>query len=349
MKWNKEYWDDIQRVIEQFPIFHKLDGHSLLITGATGMICSVVAEIVLYLNKNGFQIKLYLAGRNREKLMARFEPFSEGLDYTFVYFDALKTQSYDFSFDYIIYGAGNSNPIFYVDEPVETMLSNIVGLNSFLSGAIVNPVKRILYISSSEVYGNRSDNSRPFSESDYGVSDILSVRSCYPSSKRACETLCVSYSSEYKVDTVIVRPGHIYGPTISDHDNRVSAQFTRKVVEGSNIELKSDGLQLRSYCYCLDCASAIIYALLQGKTAQAYNISNCSSIVSIRELADVFAKLSNSKVIFTCPSNLEKIGFNSMNNSSLTSDKLENLGWKALFDIESGVRKTINYYSLVKS
>lgn len=349
MFWNKEYWDDIQEVTDRFPIFNKMDGMSLLITGATGMICSVVAELVLFLNKKGLHVKLYLAGRNRDKLISRFTPFIEGVDYYFVYFDALKERNYSLVFDYIIYGAGNSNPAFYVEEPVETMLSNIVGLNNFLKQAVVNTVKKVLYISSSEVYGNKSDISKPYFEDDYGTSDILSVRSCYPSSKRACETLCVSYYKEYNVNTVIVRPGHIYGPTISDYDNRVSALFTKDVVNGRNIELKSSGQQLRSYCYSLDCASAILFTLLQGEPAQAYNISNSSSIVSIRQLADVFAKFSNSKVTFSNPSDSEKLGFNSMANSSLSSEKIEKLGWKALFGIESGVKKTIFYYNLIKN
>ena len=49
----------------------------------------------------------------------------------------------------------------------------------------------------------------PYFENDYGFLDILNQRASYPSSKRAAETLCVAYSLEYNLDTVIVRPGHI--------------------------------------------------------------------------------------------------------------------------------------------
>lgn len=115
--------------------------------------------------------------------------------------------------------------------------------------------------------------------------DILNQRASYPSAKRASETLCIAYGIEYGVDTVIVRPGHIYGPSITESDSRASAQFTRNVVAGKDIVMKSAGTQVRSYCYTLDCASAVLTVLLNGQTGNAYNISNKNSICTISDIA----------------------------------------------------------------
>ncbi|WP_230687693.1 NAD-dependent epimerase/dehydratase family protein, partial [Streptococcus pneumoniae] len=82
----------------------------------------------------------------------------------------------------------------------------------------------------------------------------MSVRSSYASSKRATETLCVSFASEYGIKIMIVRPGHIYGPSAKDSDNRVSSFFMTEAIAGRDIVIKSTGSQLRSYCYSLDCA-----------------------------------------------------------------------------------------------
>ena len=131
------------------------------------------------------------------------------------------------------------------------MLANFMGLDCLLKSAVKNKSNRVVYISSSEVYGSKLKD-QPYQESDYGYVDLLNPRSCYPSSKRASETLCSAYTSEYGLDTVVVRPGHIYGPTITDTDDRASAQFTRCAVEGKDIVMKSAGTQLRSYCYVLD-------------------------------------------------------------------------------------------------
>ena len=108
--------------------------------------------------------------------------------------------------------------------------------------------------------------------------------------------------------------------------------------------MKSAGNQIRSYCYTLDCASAILSVLINGATCNAYNISNRNSIVSIREMADELAKTGGVQVVFEAPSDIEKKSYNMMNNSSLDSHKLEELGWRGLFDLSEGVKKTLQYY-----
>ena len=169
----------------------------------------------------------------------------------------------------------------------------------------------------------------------------MNPRNAYASSKRAAETLCASYYKQYGVKSSIVRPGHIYGPTATKSDSRVGSSFAYSVAEGNDIVLKSEGKQIRSYCYTLDCATAILTVLLRGDPATAYNISNPSSIISIRELAGLYAKEGGVKLRFNQPSESEKAVFNPMDNSSLNSEKLEGLSWKGLFDAKTGTSHTI--------
>lgn len=339
-----EYWDDVAKVVDHIPYVTKLWNKTILITGATGMVCSAVAEILLFLNKQrNAGINIILAGRDREKLLDRFYCFEEGSDYHFYPYDATSIKEIKVNTDYIIHGASNAYPAIYTKEPVETMLSNIVGLNTLLSSAVRFGTKRVLYVSSSEVYGNK-DNLLPYGENDYGFVDILNQRASYPSAKRAAETMCIAYSEEYHLDTVIVRPGHIYGPSISSKDTRASAEFTRNAHNGEDIIMKSAGAQLRSYCYTLDCGSAILAVLTVGETENAYNISNKDSIVSISEIAKALAAAAGTKVIIETPSEQEAKGFNLMSNSSLYSEKLEALGWNAVFSLSEGVTRTLKYY-----
>ena len=341
IKYTHEYWNDIKRVLAHIPDKEKLYQKTVLITGATGMICSSVADVLFYINRiSDAGIKIILAGRSEERMRNRFSAFTENKDYFFVGYDATCGMELNIETDFIIHGAGNSGPAFYTKQPVETMLANILGLNDLLKLASETKTKRLLYISSSEVYGNKEGN-RPYQEEDYGYVDILNQRASYPSAKRAAETLCIAYGMEYGIDTVIVRPGHIYGPTITDTDSRASAQFTRNAVRGEDILMKSTGSQLRSYCYTLDCASAILAVLLNGKKGNAYNISNADSIVSISDIAQAFASASGKKVIYEMPSDMEKMGYNLMDNSSLVSEKLEALGWSAVFSLEEGTKRTI--------
>ncbi len=346
MRYDKEYWNDVSSIISQIPNIEKLYGKKILITGATGMVCSAVVDIIIWLNKMfTANIKVILAGRSHERITNRFAGVLREEDFTYIEFDSTKFQEYNISVDYIIHGASNANPAAYLKEPVETIIGNVIGLQSLLELARKNHGSRMLFISSSEVYGNRQgENADAFKEEDYGYVDILNPRACYPNGKRAAETLCVSYSQEYNVDTVIVRPGHIYGPTITKTDNRASAEFTKNVVECKNIVMKSAGTQLRSYCYMLDCASAIITVLLNGKRENAYNISNKKTVISIYEMAEELARQGGVKVIYENPSDAEQRSYNLMDNSSLNADKLEELGWNALFDLHEGVKKTILFY-----
>lgn len=341
MKYNDSYWEDIKVSLGSIPDIQKLKSKSILITGGTGMICSAVVDILLYLNHEfDYKVNIILAGRSKERTAKRFYIADDKADYQFVPFDAQTGFKDSVKADYILYGASPADPKSFESMPVETIMANVIGLKSALDSAKANPGCRLLYISSSEVYGKK-DNKDPYKESDYGFVDILNPRSCYPNAKRLSETLCASYKKEFGVDFVIARPGHIYGPQITTTDSRATAQFTRKAIAGEPIVMKSAGTQLRSYTYTLDCASAILAILLNGQSGEAYNISNPHSIVTIRQIAEEFSKAAGQELVFENPTDQEKAGYNLMDNSSLDSKKLESLGWKAKFDVETGVRRTI--------
>ena len=342
--YSDSYCDEVKKVLRVIPDVHILFGKSILITGATGMICSAVVELLFEVNHSYHaNITIYLAGRNHDKVVARFSPFQEGKDFYFVEYDATKENRIRFSPDYVIHGASSADPASFVKHPVETMLSNIIGLQSLLDIVKQSDSTRLLFISSSEVYGRKIEK-RPFVENDYGYVDVLNPRACYPSSKRAAETMCAAYQQEYGIDFVIARPGHIYGPSITEHDSRASAQFTRSAKAGENIIMKSAGMQLRSYCYTMDCASAILTVLLKGASGEAYNISNPQSIVTIRHFAESMAKKAGVRVVYEQASDQELKSYNMMDNSSLDSNKLEYLGWKGMYDLDMGIEATLNYF-----
>ena len=333
--------DDLLAVKNSILNIEMLNNKSILITGSTGLIGSALIDMIIYLNTFfKSNIHIYAAGRDEDKIKDRFNKYYGEEFFTIVNYDSNLDINFDFRVDYIIHAASNAHPLAYSKEPVETMISNFIGLNNLLNYAKNNGVKRTLFISSSEVYGEKKDKDL-YKEEDYGYVDILNPRASYPSSKRAAETLCVSYKKEYDLDVVIVRPGHIYGPTITNNDSRVSAQFTRNVLNGEDIIMKSSGLQLRSYCYVFDCVSAIFTVLLNGESGEAYNISNKESIVTIRQLAETFANITGCKIIYENPSDMELSGYNMMQCSALDSEKIESLGWSAVYNIENGVKRTI--------
>ncbi|WP_293696173.1 NAD(P)-dependent oxidoreductase [uncultured Agrococcus sp.] len=337
------YWGDLGASAASIPGASELYGSRIFVTGATGMICSSVIDILLFLNRaHGADITVFAAGRSERDVATRFRGFSEADGLVFVPYDATSSDAVALAdgVDFIIHGASNANPAMYMQRPVETMLANIVGLSTMFDLARANSARRLLYVSSSEVYGQQA-GAEPYSEGDYGYLDILNERAGYPSSKRAGESLCVAYGMEHSVESVIVRPGHIYGPSIRMSDNRASAEFTRKAVAGEDVVLKSRGNQLRSYCFSLDCASAMLTVLLRGERANAYNISNADSICTIGEIGEALAKAGGVDVVYDIPEEAKQTASNLMENSSLSSGKLEGLGWRPAFSLRRGAERTI--------
>lgn len=116
VKYSDDYWKAVEHVLTCVPDVNSLSGKSILVTGATGMICSSVVELLFELNRSHHAgITIYLAGRNHDKTVARFSPFQEGKDYFFVEYDATKEGRISLSPDYIIHGASPADPASFLN------------------------------------------------------------------------------------------------------------------------------------------------------------------------------------------------------------------------------------------
>lgn len=314
----------------------ELDGRSILVTGASGLIGSALCDLLLRAGEMcGLRVRLHLAGRDAAKLRKRFSRW-DGDRWEAAAYDALLPLDFGFRADYVVHCAGNAQPRAYAEEPVETIMVNIVGTANILEYARSVNAKRVLYVSSSEVYGCR-DSREPYKEGDCCPVDSLDPRSCLPSSKRVCETLCASYLVEHGVESVIARPGHVYGPIAAESDMRAYAQFARAAFMGGDIVMKSPGNQLRSYIFTTDCAAALLTVLLRGRVGEAYNIGDPDFACTIRELAEAFAAKGNVQVANDDPSPEELKGFGSMACSALDCSKLKKLGFSCRVSLDRGV------------
>lgn len=331
------YKEDLINIASLDLPWDKLSGCNILVTGATGLIGGCLVEALMLNPNKDYQV--YASGRNEERARKRFAEFADEAAFHFVKYDVLEPLESDVNFEYIIHAASNASPNFFATKPVEVIKSNIQGLSNLMEYGLNHGMKRMLYVSSGEVYGE--GDGRVFTEDYSGYVNCTSPRSCYPSSKRAAETLCVSYAQEYGTDVVIARPCHTYGPHFTESDNRVYAQFIRNVLRGEDIVMKSIGAQFRSWCYVVDCVSAMLYILLKGENGHAYNIADTSSNISIKELAEMIAEIAGKKVIIDLPSDAEKAGFNVVTKSIFSTEALRCLGWDINDSMNIKVLKTI--------
>ena len=146
---SKIYRNDIKRALKTYD-FSAFDGKSILVTGAAGLICSSLIDVLLVLQEiTGIKIKIWGAGRDLNKIEKRFDDKIMPIIY-----DAILPLKIAEDVDFIIHGAGSASPELYTNKPVETMLSNINGVNNLLNYCIGKKI-RMVYISSSEVYGQK--------------------------------------------------------------------------------------------------------------------------------------------------------------------------------------------------
>ena len=334
----KTYKEDILSIYNQELPWKKLTGANILVTGATGLIGGCLVEALMMNPRRDYHV--YASGRNEERARLRFQEFADESAFHFVKYDVMQPLQDVVRFDYIIHAASNASPNFFAQKPVEVIKSNIDGVANLMEYGLKNGMKRFLYVSSGEVYGE--GDGREFTEDYSGYVNCATPRACYPSSKRAAETLCVSYVAEYGADVVIARPCHVYGPHFTEQDNRVYAQFIRNVLRGEDIVMKSTGEQFRSWCYVVDSVSALLYILFKGECGEAYNVADENSNISIRSLAELVASIGGRDVLMESPSVIEKRGYNVVTKSVFSTDKLKKLGWKANTNIKEGLKNTIN-------
>ena len=331
------YEDDI-RTAARCPLpWQALEGKNVLVTGATGLIGSAVVKMILA--RTELKCRVFAAGRDRDRAARIFRREREDSRFGFLSFDVVDGIPSQETFHYIINAAGGANPQLYKTDPVGVMRGNIMGADALLRYGVTHGLERMVYVSSGEVYGE--GDGREFTEEYSGYVDPTSVRACYPSAKRATETLCISYGQQYGFGVCIARPSHVYGPQFSEGDNRAYAEFVRNVLRGEDIVLRSAGEAFRSWTYAVDCASALLYILLKGESGQAYNIANAESNVSIRTLAETVAALASRRVVFDIPHDSSHGNTTPITRAVFNTDRLEALGWRPLYGLEEGLRHTI--------
>lgn len=317
---------------------------SFLITGATGLIGSVIIDLLMLSNRGGKRNHVFALGRSKEKLKKRFSDYLNEETFHIIEQDICKSLDESVHFDYIIHGASNADPVAYAKYPAETMITNIMGTHNVLEYGRKYPTCRIVVLSTFEVYGNASKD--VYRETDTGIIDFNGLRACYPESKRSVELLSCCYFDEYGVNVSIARLSSIYGPTMADNDSKAHAQFLRKALLRKDIVLKSNGEQKMTYTYVLDAVSAILTVLFRGASNECYNVSNEKSIASIAQVAHEVAAIAGQKVVFDVPTDLEAKGFSKPQNCILDNTKLKQLGWTGKYALHEGLKECMDVLSI---
>ena len=344
--------EDLEDIINRSTSALDAINHStVLVTGATGLIGSLVIKAIYYANiHRNYDIHAIALVRDTEKAERVFDNILRHPNISIAIGDVCHKLKIEHGVDYIIHGANPTASKYFVTHPVETIQSIINGTDNILKLAVEKQIKSMVYLSSMEVYGQVAGYKQVLSEKDLGHIDILDTRSSYSEGKRMAECLCASYASEYQVPVKIARLALTFGAGADYNSTRVFGQFARAVIEKHDIVLCSTGETLLNYCYTTDAISAIFAILLRGQSGTAYNVSNDKEIHSVRDIAQMLVTKypdTKIKVIVDVPHDEKLYGYNKPSYHLLNNHAIKTLGCLFNFDIEMALDRTIASWKCV--
>lgn len=314
---------------------------TVLVTGGTGLVgFNLLQELARV--KVSLNIRILALVRNTEKAQRVFAPFLNQVE--LVCGDVQEELTLSDSVDYIIHGASITSSKAFVENPVETIMTSVMGVRNMLEFGRGKNIRAMVFLSSMEVYGTPKDDAL-LTEADVGYLNPLSIRSSYPESKRMSESLCVAYAKEYGVPVKIARLAQTFGPGMQPEDKRAVVQFLQSALNQKDIKVKASGESSRMYLYTFDAVSALLTILLHGKDGAAYNVANKETYCSIRTLAETIVEVTggNSRVLVNTGTEEERRIYPPDSFLRLDTSKIEMLGWCARYNLRESIRDLMNY------
>lgn len=312
----------------------KLREKSILITGATGLLGSMLCRTLSYYNmKQGWNVKIYALARNAARAKDTLRDIASDTNLIFVEQDIKAEIRIADPIDYIVHTACPTKSKFFVEHPVETIGAIVNGTQNILEFAKRKKCRSVVYLSSMEAYGQVLHENKLQPE-NVGYINPLSLRSSYSEGKRIAETICAGYAAEYDIPVKIIRLAQTFGPGISREDNRVFAQFLRSAMAGEDIVMFTEGGSKRMYLDTMDAVNAILIVLMKGKNGIVYNAANVDSYCSVREMAEmVVQKFGTGRNSVRIDRSGDVGQYPPDNMLKLDVTALVELGWKAQYGL----------------
>ena len=338
----KVFEEDLNRIAQELKEL-ELKNKSFFITGATGLVGSVLVKALAFANDHyDLKNRIVAQVRNPQKAKKVFDGY-EGI--TYCVGDVRDIISYPGNVDYVIHAASETKSKNMIDFPVETLWTALSGAKNLLDFACEKKIEKMVFLSSMEAFGSVDGNQRT-PEEKLGYIDLRKVRSCYPESKRMIENMCVCYSSEYGVPVTIARLAQTFGAGVSSEDTRVFAQFAHSAMTGEDIVLHTAGTSCGNYVYTADAATAIFTLLKKGISGECYTVANETSSMRIKDMAELVANCvadGKIRVVVDIPAD-KQFGYAPDVKLKLDASKLRSLGWKPQINLEESYKRLIKYW-----
>ena len=323
---------------------------TILITGGAGFIGSNFVRMMVnkYPQYNIVNLDALTYAGNLENL----SDVESAPKYRFVKGDIRDREAVNqvfntYCIDMVVNFAAESHVDRSIDEPEVFLTTNVVGTQILLDTAKkywkVNPEDKycraykpgvkFLQISTDEVYGD-------LGETGLFVETMpLMPNSPYAASKASADMIVRAYHKTYGLPVNITRCSNNYGP--SQHPEKLIPLMINRCLEGKDLPVYGDGMQIRDWLYVDDHCSAIDAVLHKGISGEIYNIGGNNEKTNIEIVRLIVSSLGKSEKLIQYVK--DRPGHDrryAIDNTKITTE----LGWRPTYTFEQGIKKTIECY-----
>jgi UDP-glucuronate decarboxylase len=283
---------DIEEIVQQLgPTAQAFAGKTVLLTGARGFLGRYLTATFVELNRVVLKTPCRVIAIDNLITAGKLGTTTGGqTGVQFIQHDIVQPLAIDPPVHFVMHAAGIASPYYYRAYPLETLDVAVAGTRQMLEVARQRQA-RVLFFSSSEIYGDPDPKHIPTPESYNGNVSCLGARACYDESKRLGETLCRIYHTKYGTHANMVRPFNVYGPGMQESDYRVLPNFASRIKAGRPLKIYGSGRQTRTFCYINDAIVGFLKVLVHGVPGEPYNIGNPKPEISMLELAKEFEQV----------------------------------------------------------
>lgn len=314
----------------------------ILITGAAGFIGSHTCESLI---KNGNSIigvdnfDPFYSSKLKE---LNLEHLNQNNNFRFYKADIRDDKALNQIFssnqvDVVIHLAAKAGVRPSIESISEYYDVNINGTVSLLESMRKNGIKKMVFASSSSIYGN--NQKVPFSEDDRVDNPI----SPYASTKKSGELLCHVYSHLYNFDITCLRFFTVYGPR--QRPDLAIHKFTKLIQENKPIPFYGDGSSSRDYTYIEDIVNGIYCALNHLEGYKIYNLGE-SKVITLKKLVEVIETILGKKAVLNqLPMQQGDV---SRTFADISKARAE-IGYNPAYDFETGMKKFVDWYKAMSA
>jgi len=306
----------------------------VLVTGGAGFLGSWMCETLIMSGAEVTCIDNFASGQ-----MNNIQPHMDNERFRFIEHDITVPIALDTPLDYIFHMASRASPFEFEHFPIQILKANTMGVLVAL-GIAKKHHARIVYTSTSEVYGN--PDIVPTPETYHGNVNPIGPRGCYDEAKRCGEAYVVAYRRQHHLNTRIARIFNTYGPRIRMDGiyGRVIPRFIDQALKGKALTVFGDGSQTRSFTYVTDQVEGLLrLASMDAAEGQVINIGNVNEI-TVLELAHKVIERTSSKSAISFQPLPEDDPFR--RNPDITKAR-EILGWEPKASLDYGLMRTIEW------